>query len=104
MTARCCCTIRDCFLSRRFEGGQERTWRQAPPPPNNVAAETFIDNVERLAFDNWAEHEALSPEGAPIQEMAYPRAKAERQIPMHIRAALDERAKNICVAEIIAVA
>jgi hypothetical protein len=35
----------------------------------NTPAETFIDNVERLAFDNWAEHEALYPDGKPIDEM-----------------------------------
>ncbi len=29
-----------------------------------VPAETFVDNVERLAFDNWAEHEALYGAGA----------------------------------------
>jgi hypothetical protein len=26
---------------------------------NNVPAESFIDNVDRLAFDNWNEYEAL---------------------------------------------
>jgi hypothetical protein len=50
----------------------------------NTAAETFIDNVERLAFDNWTEHEALYPEGKPIVEMPYPRAKSRRQVPRAI--------------------
>ena len=35
-----------------------------------------MDNVDRLAFDNWAEHQALYPEGRQINEMPYPRAKA----------------------------
>jgi hypothetical protein len=65
----------------------------------NTAAETFIDNVERLAFDNWAEHEALYPEGKPIEEMPYPRAKGRRQVPAHIRAWIDDRAKALGFAE-----
>jgi Hint domain len=55
-------------------------------------AETFIDNVDRLGFDNWAEHEALYPEGKPIVEMPYPRAKAQRQVPRSIRERLAARA------------
>jgi hypothetical protein len=70
----------------------------------NTPAETFVDNVERLAFDNWAEHEAHYPEGKPIEELPYPRAKGRRQVPMHIRAALDQRAKFIGAVEISAVA
>jgi hypothetical protein len=31
----------------------------------NTPAETFVDN-DHLNFDNWAEHEALYPEGRPI--------------------------------------
>jgi hypothetical protein len=66
----------------------------------NVPAETFIDNVDRLNFDNWAEHEKFSPEGKPIEEMPYPRAKARRPIPMHIRGALDARALEIGAARV----
>ncbi len=58
----------------------------------NTPAETFVDNVDRLAFDNWAEHEALYPDGKPIEEMPHPRAKARRQVPKGIRAMLEERA------------
>ncbi|MGO8740411.1 Hint domain-containing protein [Rhodoblastus sp.] len=65
----------------------------------NTPAETFVDNVDRLGFDNWAEHEALYPDGKPIDEMPYPRAKACRQVPIRIRAMLDARAKNIVAAE-----
>jgi hypothetical protein len=70
----------------------------------NTPAETFIDNADRLNFDNWAEHDALYPEGKPLVEMAIPRAKGRRQVPMRIRAALDARAKNIGAAEVAAVA
>jgi hypothetical protein len=58
----------------------------------SALAETFVDNVDRLAFDNWAEHEALYPRGKPIDELSYPRAKAHRQVPMATRAWLAERA------------
>ena len=57
----------------------------------NAPAETFIDNVDRLAFDNWDEHEALYGEGAPISEMNYPRAKAARQTPQATRRRLAVR-------------
>jgi Hint domain len=58
----------------------------------NTPAETFIDNVDRLAFDNWDEHCELYPEGKPIVEMPYPRAKAHRQVPRSIRERLAARA------------
>jgi hypothetical protein len=61
----------------------------------NVPAESFVDNVDRRNFDNWAEHEALYPEGRAIAELPLPRAKALRQIPVSIRVALDERAVAI---------
>ncbi len=50
----------------------------------NTPVESFIDNADRLAFDNWAEHEA---NGAlpPLQEMAYPRVKSARQLPAALR-------------------
>jgi hypothetical protein len=57
----------------------------------DVPAETFVDNVDRLAFDNWDEHEALYPNGKPIAEMPYPRAKAYRQVPKAMRHLLSAR-------------
>jgi hypothetical protein len=44
-------------------------------------AESFVDNADRFVFDNWADHESLHPGPAPIEEMAYPRAKSQRQVP-----------------------
>jgi hypothetical protein len=69
----------------------------------NTPAETFIDNVDRMRFDNWDEHQSLYPDGKPITEMPYPRAKAYRQVPAAIREKLNERAAlledmNICSA------
>jgi Hint domain len=62
----------------------------------NTPAETFIDNVHRMAFDNWAEHEALYPDAAPpIPEMAYPRAKAARQVTPAMRERIATRAEAL---------
>lgn len=58
----------------------------------NTPAETFIDNVDRLAFDNWAEHEALHGGTDSLAEMDLPRAKSARQIPLATRARLNARA------------
>jgi Hint domain len=57
----------------------------------NTAVETFIDHADRLAFDNWQEHETLYPDGNAIIEMPYPRAKGYRQVPRSIRERLAER-------------
>jgi hypothetical protein len=61
----------------------------------DAPAETFVDNVDRLSFDNWAEHEALYPTGNPIIEMPYPRVKAHRQVPRSIRERLAERSAQL---------
>jgi hypothetical protein len=57
----------------------------------NTPAETFVDNVDRLRFDNWDEFQALYPEGKAVVEMPYPRAKAHRQVPRAMRERLAER-------------
>ncbi|HUW80553.1 MAG TPA: Hint domain-containing protein, partial [Acidocella sp.] len=61
----------------------------------NVPAETFVDNVDRMGFDNWAEHEALYGNAVAIVEMDYPRAKSARQVPQAIRNRLMARAEAI---------
>lgn len=65
----------------------------------NTPAETFVDNVDRLAFDNWAEHEALYPNGKSINELPYPRAKSYRQVPVSSRVMLAARAQALGFAE-----
>jgi hypothetical protein len=71
----------------------------------NTPSETFVDNVDRLNFDNWAEHLALYPEGRPIAELPYPRAKSHRQVPVSIRVTLGARAQTIgAVDDIVSVA
>jgi len=60
-----------------------------------VPAETFVDNIDRLAFDNWDEHEAVYPEGKPIVELPYPRAKLHRQLPKRIKLRLEGRGADL---------
>lgn len=55
---------------------------------NGAASETFIDNVSRNAFDNYADFEAMYGDVAEMTELAYPRAMTERQVPAAIKASL----------------
>jgi hypothetical protein len=64
----------------------------------NTPAETFIDNVDRMAFDNWNEH----PGNAPLVEMDLPRAKSTRQVPAATAARLAARATALFGAQAIA--
>lgn len=50
-----------------------------------LLTESFVDNVDRMNFSNWADRTA--PETA-IAEMAYPRVKSARQLPPHLRTAI----------------
>lgn len=63
-----------------------------------AAAETFVDNVDRMRFDNWDERAAL-PYGDRIAEMTYPRAKAARQMPASLRQRLEDVA---CIVDVSA--
>jgi hypothetical protein len=58
-----------------------------------VPAETFVDNVMRMGFDNWAEHEALYGNAPSIAEMPYPRVQSYRRLPMALRARMEGRAR-----------
>ncbi|GGC54012.1 Hint domain-containing protein [Chelatococcus reniformis] len=56
-------------------------------------AETFVDNVTRRRFDNYAEYEAqFGPSWARIPELAMPRVKSARQLPRAVRETLAARA------------
>ena len=61
----------------------------------NTPAETFVDNVDRLNFDNWQEHEALYPDGKQVSELPFPRAKSHRQVPVSTRVMLADRALTL---------
>jgi hypothetical protein len=59
-----------------------------------AATETFVDNVDRRAFDNWAEHTAAVEE---MVELPYARAKSARQVPLLVRTLIAERARALVV-------
>ena len=61
----------------------------------NTPAETFVDNVDRMGFDNWAEHEALYGNEPSLLEMDLPRAKSARQVPAASRTRLAARAEAL---------
>lgn len=61
-------------------------------------AETFIDNVSRERFDNYAEYQALyGPAPAAMEELRQPRAMSSRQVPAAIRARVSA-ARNMLVS------
>ncbi len=60
-----------------------------------VPAETFVDNVTRMGFDNWAEHEALYGNEPSIAEMPWPRVQSRRQMPMELREQMDDYARAL---------
>jgi hypothetical protein len=58
--------------------------------------ETFVDNVTRRCFDNYAEYEALfGEEGRALEELPYPRAMSARQVPSSIRASVARAASRV---------
>jgi hypothetical protein len=64
-----------------------------------VPAETFVDNVTRRRFDNYADYVALYGENTPmIAELAVPRIKSARQLPRTLRARLRVEAAGDSVA------
>jgi hypothetical protein len=50
-----------------------------------VPAESFVDNIDRMNFDNWDEHQALQAGVPAVLEMDLPRVKAARQLPRQLR-------------------
>jgi hypothetical protein len=60
-----------------------------------VAAETFVDNADRIGFDNWSEHLALYPQGREIDELPLARATSARQVPARLRIRLADQAVAI---------
>ncbi len=67
-----------------------------------VPAETFVDNVDRLAFDNWDGHEALHGDQPAIAEMDLPRAKSARQVPIATRQRLAAHAAAVSGGVVVA--
>lgn len=65
----------------------------------NIAAESFVDNADRRAFDNWVEHKALYPQGRATAELDLPRVKSARQLPESIRRLIAVRARILAQAK-----
>lgn len=64
-----------------------------------VAAETFVDNVSRRRFDNFAEYAALYGEtSVGIAEMDRPRVKSARQLPRSTRVGLEKASRALAGA------
>jgi hypothetical protein len=55
---------------------------------NGALTETFIDNVSRRVFDNYAEFEALYGDVPEMEELPYPRAMSARQVPERLKVKL----------------
>ena len=54
-----------------------------------AATETFIDNVSRRAFDNFADFEELYGDRSEMKELPYPRASNARHLPARIKRRLE---------------
>ncbi len=52
---------------------------------NGTPAETFVDNVSRRAFDNFAEFDALYGDVPDMRPLPHPRAVTSQQVPDRIR-------------------
>lgn len=57
-----------------------------------AATESYVDNVDRGAFSNYAEYVALYGNASVIREMDLPRAKSARQVPDAVRSQIAARA------------
>jgi hypothetical protein len=56
-----------------------------------VPCETFVDNVSREQFDNYAEYQALYPNTRMMKELRLPRVRFKRQLPESIKQRLESR-------------
>lgn len=90
--------LRETRMENRFTYYHIETPAHSLILAESAPSETFVDNVERMNFDNWAEYEALVGEAAPLAEMAYGRVKAARQLPMALRARLHAIASRLAPA------
>jgi len=69
-----------------------------------VPAETFVDNISREHFDNWADRQVADEGELATGEMDLPRVKSVRQLPASIRARLASRAAALIPQDVVAAA
>jgi hypothetical protein len=82
-------------LGQRFTVFHIETENQEIILAEGVPAETFIDNVSRRCFDNYAEYEAMfGSEGRILEELPQPRAMSARQVPSSIRSRIARHAAS----------
>ena len=55
---------------------------------NGAPAETYVDNVSRCAFDNFAELVKQYGDQPEMKELPYPRASNARHLPAHTKSRL----------------
>ena len=80
-------------LPEHFSYFHIETWDHALILAEGVPAETFVDAISRHAFDNYAEYLALyRGDDRPVEDMALPRARSARQVPMAVRRMIAARA------------
>jgi hypothetical protein len=80
-------------LGRRFTVYHIETDKHDVILAEGMPAETFIDNVSRRRFDNYAEYVALyAGEDGTMEELPHPRAMSARQVPAPIRSRIARRA------------
>jgi hypothetical protein len=81
--------VREAAMPERFTYFHVELEDHALILAEGVPAETFVDNVTRRRFDNFAEFATLYGDGsATIAEMEQPRVKSARQLPKALRARL----------------
>ncbi len=91
--------VREAAMPERFTYFHVELDDHALVLAEGVPAETFVDNVTRRRFDNYAEFEALYGEtAATIAELDVPRVKSARQLPAALRVRLAGRAAALAGA------
>jgi hypothetical protein len=70
--------VRDGAMPERFSYDHAELATHELLYAEGVPAESFVDNIERMNFQNWDER--TSPTEA-ITELPYPRLKSARQLP-----------------------
>lgn len=83
--------VNDISIIRVMDPGKRFTYFHVETEPHalilaeGAPAETFVDNVTRARFDNYAEYQAMYGNEAPVTELNFPRAMSRRQVPQETK-------------------